>query len=660
MAAGCSNNPYRESDSLRNVRYSTIGEDPKSLDPTFAYDSLSLMFVGQIYETLLQYSFLKRPFHLEPALADGMPEFFSRDGDDDFDDGLDTGKNVEKEKKHAKVFGYRIKIKKGIRFQDDPCFEGGRGREVKSDDFIHALKRIGDPTVTCPINSLFCKKIAGLKEFYEENKKLTRKQKEAGKDSKADFSIPVKGIRRIDDYTFEVRLIEAYPQFLYWLAMPFTAPIPREAVEYYDSQRFPDRRPFSEHPVGTGAYLLKKYRKGHRMVLARNSNFRGERYPSEGEPGDREAGLLEDAGKRLPFVDEWVFTTQKEQTSRWNLFLQGYLDGASIPRSAFDRAITAEGNLSQRMEGQGIRLYKSRRLITYYYAFNMDDPLVGRNKKLRQGLNCAINTAEYIEIYLNSRGAVAQSPLPPGMFGYDPGYRNPYRQYDLEKARELLAEAGYKDGIDPTTKEPLEIKYDTSGTDPASRQTTRWLVKQFEQINIKLKIIVNDWNTQLQKADDGNFQLIGFGWVADYPDPENFLFLLHSKQRPPEGVNNARYSNPEYDLLFDQMKAMSSTGEEGARRLEIISRMVKILEEDCPWVPSFHPEGFSLLHDWVGNVKLHGPGNNLMKYERVNPELRAKKRAEWNRPKANLIWTAALLVALASLPAVWMVWRRVR
>jgi len=644
ILAGCSNSPYPESDSTKNIYYGSIPEDPKSLDPSNSYDTLSARILDPVCECMLQYAYLKRPYALEPALAARMPErrVYVYEA---------SGKGRATIRREA--YRYTFFIKKGLRFQDDPCFTatGGKGREVKSDDFIYALKRLADPTVHCPVISILGRKIAGLREFYEYNRALTRDQAENNLPQKADFSKDVRGIRRIDDYTFDVSLTEKYPQFLYWMAMHFTAPIPHEAVGYYGEK-------FRDHPVGTGAYKIKEYVKGQRIVLARNPNFRRETYPTEGEPGDKERGLLRDAGKTLPFIDEFVYTIVKESIPRWNLFLQGYMDASGVPREAFDRVITEAGTLSDRMKAMGIQLAKAKELATFYYAFNMDDPLVGRNKKLRQAISCAINTAEYIELFENGLGEIAQSPLPPGIFGYAPKYRNPYRRFDLKHAKALLGEAGFPNGL---TKEGhrLSINYDTAATSAAGRQTVRWLINQFEALGIALNVITNDWATQQRKADSGNFQMISYGWMADYPDPENFLFLLLSKNERP-GVNVANYKNPEYDRLFEQMKGMSNEGEEGQRRLAIIRRMVMILQEDCPWVPSLHTEGYVLFHEWYHNVKLHGPGSNLNKYLRIDPQLRAKRRAEWNRPRYGPVAIFFAVLLVAAIPAILSTRRRMR
>jgi ABC-type transport system substrate-binding protein len=644
LLAGCSNNPYPEGDHARSVYYGSIGEDPKTLDPTFAYDVLSASIVDPIYECLLQYSYLRRPYQLEPALAERMPERETY---------LYVGPETGGKAARREAYRYTFHLRRGLRFQDDPCFEatGGKGREVRSDDVLYALKRTADPTVSCPVISIFAEKIAGLAAFYGRNRNLTLKQAAEGEPQRADLTGDVSGLRRLGDYTFEVSLTEKYPQFLYWMAMHFTAPIPHEAVEFYGAD-------FKNHPVGTGAYLLKEYKKGQRIILARNPNARHETYPSEGDPGDRARGLLEDAGKALPLIEECVFTTVKESIPRWNLFLQGYMDASGVPREAFDRVITESGRLSERMARRGILLDRAKDLATGYFAFNMDDPLLGTNRKLRQAVSCAIHTAEYVELYENGLGEVAQSPLPPGIFGHDPSYRNPYRQHNLRQAKRLLAEAGFPKGLTPQGQ-PLTLNYDTSGTSAAGRQVDRWLIRQFETLGIRLNVITNDWSTQQRKADSGNFQLIRYGWVADYPDPENFLFLLISANERP-GVNVANYKNPVYDALFEQMKGLGNDGEEGERRLALIRRMVKVLEEDCPWVPHFHSEGYSLFHQWFHNVKLHGIAYNLLKYKRVDPEARAGLREKWNQPR---LWPVVLaLAALVAviLPAIWSVRARRR
>jgi len=148
----------------------------------------------------------------------------------------------------------------------------------------------------------------------------------------------------------------------------------------------------------------------------------------------------------------------------------------------------------------------------------------------------------------------------------------------------------------------------------------------------------------------GAVQLFYFGWNADYPDPENFLFLLYGPQGKVRhgGENAANYTNPEYDRLFERMRAM----ENGPERQAIIDRMLAILHEDAPWVWGFHPKDYSLRHAWLLNRKPTKVGNNTLKYQRIDVALRERLRAQWNRPVFwPLLLAGGLLVALA-LPAI--------
>ena len=229
------------------------------------------------------------------------------------------------------------------------------------------------------------------------------------------------------------------------MSMPYTAPVAREAVEYYNA---PGREGFARHPVGTGAYRLKSWERQHRIILARSPSFRKDLYPDKGAPGDAEKGLLADAGKRLPFLDEVWFTVIAAGQPAWLLFLQGYLDASGIPQEQFAKTITKNLELSGTFVKKGIFLEISSNLETSYITFNMRDPVLGRNKYLRQALSLAYDSDLFNQIYLNGRAIDAQGPLPPGIFGYDPNLKNPYKAHDLAKARDLLAKAGYPGGVD--------------------------------------------------------------------------------------------------------------------------------------------------------------------------------------------------------------------
>jgi ABC-type transport system substrate-binding protein len=408
------------------------------------------------------------------------------------------------------------------------------------------------------------------------------------------------------------------------------------------------------------------------MVLEKNPNYRGEVYPSEGEPGDAEAGFLADAGKPLPFVDKLVFSLEKEQIPYWNKFLQGYYDASSIGSDTFDQAVQFSGQgdamLSEDMLARGISLQTSVATSVFYLGFNMLDPVVGgqganeearaRARKLRLAISIAVDQEEFISIFRNGRGIAAQGPIPPGIFGYQEGKAgiNPYvydwadgapRRKSVEHAKRLLAEAGYPGGRDAKSGQPLLVNLDTTGTGPDAKSRLDWYVKQFEKIGVQLAIRATDWNRFQDKIRKGNVQLYFLGWNADYPDPENFLFLLHGAQSKvrTSGENASNWENPEFDRLFERMKSMAN----GPERAAIIDRMVEVARHDAPWVWSFFPKDYTLHHAWVRNRKPHSIANNGLKYQRIDPAAREKMRREWNRP---VVWPALAFLAAVTLSLV--------
>ena len=283
-----------------------------------AGDTLSGGVMAQIYDALYEYKYLVRPYELKPALAAALPQVSA--------DGLT----------------YTIPLKKGVVFQDDPCFKatGGHGREVTADDIIYGIKRLMD-VANKPTGSWMLQgKVVGLDEFYDESVKRAA----AGEDM--DYSMPVAGLQAPDPYTLRIQLKERYPQLKYALAMPYTAPVPHEAVEVY-----PDD--FVNHPVGTGAFRLKEWTKRWRMILERNPTYRDDRYPGEGEPGDREAGLLDAAGERLPIVDEIYLSIVSEAQPAWLLFKEGYLDASGISKDNFKEAISPVDGADAGLQGEG-------------------------------------------------------------------------------------------------------------------------------------------------------------------------------------------------------------------------------------------------------------------------------------------------------------------
>lgn len=723
LAAGCGdvwNDPYPVAERGGNVLYTAFTERPKHLDPVQSYSEDEATFLYQIVEPPLQYHYLKRPYALEPATADGMPRLRRLDA---------AGRELAADADPARVARtvVEVRIRPGILYQPHPAFARGedgrprylglsaadlrsvRGladfpetgtRELRAADYVYQIKRLAHPRLHSPIFELMAEYLPGLKTLQADLQAALDAGRAAdGKPPVADgaadaagpatgwldldrFDLP--GVEVVDEQVYRITLQGAYPQFLYWLSMPFFSPVPREVDRFFAQPGMVERNlTLDWWPVGTGPYMMVENNPNARMVLARNPNYRGEAYPCEGEPGDVEAGLLADCGKLMPFIDKVVFSREREGIPYWNKFLQGYYDASGVSSDNFDQAVslTSQGevSLSEDMEDKGIRLLTSVSPSIFYLGFNMLDPLVGggaskaeqaRARKLRQAISIALDMEEFVSIFLNGRGLPGMSPLPPGIFGAREGRAGinpvvyawqgneaggrPVRR-GVDAARQLLAEAGWPDGRNAQTGEPLVIHLDTTPGGLGDKARSDWLAKKFRDLGVQFVVRPTDFNRFQDKVRKGNAQLFFFGWNADYPDPENLLFLLHGPQGKVRfnGQNAANYENPEYDALFERMKAMP----DGPARQQIIDRMVAMLQQDAPWIFAFHPMSYSLQHGWLLNRKTGAMVRNTMKYQRLDIERREAARAQWNRPVLWPLGLVALLLLALVAPAV-LHWRR--
>ena len=438
--------------------------------------------------------------------------------------------------------------------------------------------------------------------------------------------------------------------------------MPWEADVFYEQTGLADKNiTLDWYPIGTGPYLLAENNPNRRMILEKNPNFHTETYPSQGESEDQEKGLLDDAGKKLPFIDKVVFMLEKETIPYWNKFLQGYYDASGIASDSFDQAIQFTGSggvaLTESMKEKSIQLQTLVETSDFYMGFNMLDAIVGgdteRARKLRQAISIAVDYEEFISIFRNGRGLVAQGVIPPGIFGFAEGRDgvNPYtfnwkddkaQRKRITEAQQLLVEAGYPNGIDPNTKEALILNFDTASVSVDDRPMMNWYRKQFEKIGIKLVIRATDYNRFQEKMRSGNEQIFVWGWNADYPDPENFFFLLYGPNSKVKfgGENAVNYQSAEFDRLFEKMRNMDNTPE----RYQIIQQMQEVVRHDAPWIFGFHPKSFSLYHSWYSNLKPNLMANNRLKYTRLDNETRIEKRKLWNQPVLWPIYICLIIV----------------
>ena len=712
---GCfDNNPYPSEDIEQKTFFYNFTQEPDTLDPAKAYSSDLLLFIEQIYEPTLQFHYLKRPSELEALTAETVPEAIRYDKDGNKLDLDAPHENIDK-------VVYRIKLKKGILYQDHPAFSVDKQgkhiwhlgshesfaingkhpdelfslprskdavkhtRELNAADYIYQFKRMADPKNECPIVDLLSTHVKGFKDLAkkiesdhdklklskankilisnEQDDSPTLTKKETYFIDYSDNAYDIPGLKLIDDYTFEVVLNKPYPQFRYWMAMAFFSPVPWEVDRFYLQNASQEKNlSIKRFPVGTGPYKIVENTGNFRIVLERNKNFRKAYYPTVGEESakasDKKKGLLDAAGKQVPFIDRAVFTLEKENMPRWNKFRQGYydlLEPHQLGSDQFDSAvnITADGaEASPDMAARDIRLLQGKRPYVRYFAFNMKDKVVGgyteQQIKLRQAISIAFNVQDQIDIHASGNGVVQHGPLPEGIFGYRPdeaGMNKVLNKWDpkkrqavkleIAKAKKLMVEAGYANGIDPKTGKRLEIKYNIPDT-AGSKTLANFVKKQFSLIDIGIEIIQYTQNKWKEELKTGNYQLIWYGWFADYPDPENFLFLLYGPNSSIDngGANYANYNSPEYNKMFKQIETMPNS----PKRLEIIDKMQALVQKDCPWIFGYNPITFTMHQGWLKNYKPKFIGGGYMKYWDIDPKMRKIHLKKNNKPVTWPVW----------------------
>ena len=570
----------KDLDSGRKVLNFTLGDDAKSLDPALCYDTVSNTVMPLAMESLFQYKYTKTPLELEPLLADGMP-------------------TVSKDLKE-----YTIKIKKGVLWSDDAAFPNGKGRELKANDFLYGWKRMLLPELQSPGTWIFDDKVVGWDTFKKRLLENRAKAEEI-------LQEPVEGAFAVDDYTIKIKLTKPYPQLLHVLAMGFGAPVAKEVTAKYGQQGL------NERMVGTGPFRLKQYVKGSKVILEKNPTFRGENYPSEGDEAAHKAGLMAAAGKALPFVEEIRLNIIKEDQPAWLQFLKGNSDASGIPKDNFNSAVE-NGALKKEFSDKGINLITDEEAVIWYLNFNMKDKVVGgNNADLRKAISMAINREEYIQKFRNGRGVKATSIVPRTIAGHT-GRKDLINDYNPAKAKELLAKIGFPEG-----KGLPAIKYDLRGSSTSDRQAAEYFQKALEAVGIKMEIIVNTFPAYLEKEKNGNLQFFSGGWNADFPDAENFLFLLYSKNVAP-GPNASNYINPAFDKLYEKMAQMAPSKE----RDEIIKKAEEIAFNDGVWSMMYYPLRFSLHYKWVKNYRPNSVISNDLKYLDVDGEMRKQMKTK--------------------------------
>ncbi|MGI6485333.1 MAG: ABC transporter substrate-binding protein [Tepidanaerobacteraceae bacterium] len=452
---------------------------------------------------------------------------------------------------------YIFNLRKGVHFHK--TIEGGQptengGREVKADDWIWTLNNIIDPNTNSE-RAYYLNLVKGYEEFRE---------------GKTDS---VSGISKIDDYTFKIELEYPYAPFLNIMAHSSFSVLPKEDVEKWQDQ-------FNFHPVGTGPFKFEEWKQDEKIVLSKNENY----------------WKKDDDGNSLPYLDGLEFGVVADLGMQWTEFGLGNFDQIeSVDNPYYGEA--------KQMEG----FQERPTLGTYYYVFNMNKGPFKDNKSLRQAFNYAIDRQALLDIVLNGRGVPATGLLPPGIMGYDENIKPDYT-YDIEKAKSLLKKAGYPDGIE------IELVY---GTDEGNRRIAEALQAQMEPAGIKLTLRNVDWGALLDAADRLEMPFFGIAWNADYPDADNFLYvLLNSSNIGPQG-NYSAFQN----IKFDDLTSKARIETDPEKREKLYKQAEAIVREEAPMLFIYHYTTHILTQPYVKNIKLPFLGEYSIKYTEVKKEM---------------------------------------
>ena len=538
-------------------------------DPAQTQDYYSNTIISHLFDAPLRYDFLARPTRLVPNTAASMPEV-----SDDFRT-------------------FTVRLKPGIVFQDDPAF-GGKRRELIAADYVYSIKRVFDPRWKSQV--LFIlepAKILGIDRLRQRS--LKDKQP-------FDYAQEIEGLRVLDRYTFQIRLEQPNPRFVYTLALanPLGA-VAHEVVEAYGDQ-------IMAHPVGTGPFRLAQWTRTSRIVLERNPTYREEIYDFETptNPPHLAAEVERLRGKRVPFVDRVEVTIIQESQPRLLSFEQGALDHLLVP-TEYGSLVAPNGKLAPNLARRGVRLELTPLADAAMSSFNMEDPLVGgytpAKVALRRAISLAFDNEDYIRQIYKRNGVAAQSPIVPGTFGYDSQWRTGMSEYNPAKAKALLDTYGYVDRNGDGWREqpdgsPLILEKAASPAEIERRQSEQWQ-RYMTAIGLKIEFKVAQWPELVKQSLAGTLMIWNFAWQGQEPDSDLFFSLAYGPNKG--SANDARFALKAYDQLYERQRVLP----DGPERLTAMHEANRLLLAYMPYKFHLHRLQQDLAQPWLIGYRRH-------------------------------------------------------
>ena len=534
-------------------------------DPARVSDLYSNTVNEAIFERLLTYDYLARPAKLVPLAAEAMPQV------------TDNGRT------------YTFRIRKGIHYTPDPAFKG-RKRELVAGDFAYVIKRHADPRNRSPWAFMVEGRIAGLDDAIAQ----------ARKSGRFDYDAKIPGLETPDPYTLVIRLVAPDYLFNYTVAhVPYGA-MAREVVEAYGDD-------IGAHPVGTGPYVLKEWKRASRIVLEANPDFRGFTWDfAPAEPAWDDVLVQTMRGKKMPQIGRVEISIIEEDQSRWLAFGGKELDVLALPGTFRPQAVGADGKLLPRWTGEGVTLFKAIDPELTYTIFNFRDPVIGgfapEKLALRRAIIMAYDVREEIEVVRKRQAVQAHMPVPAGVVGHDPSYRT-ISPYDPALANRLLDRFGYRKGPDGWRRmpdgRPLVIRQATQ-TSQIDRTFNELWRKAMDSIAVRIEFDSGKFGDNLKAAKACQLMMWGAAWIADYPDGDNFMQLLYG---PNTGQsNNGCYESKSFDALYEKARAMPP---DAPGRNLLFLEMTRQMQVDGAWAMHVSRERNQMIRPWVLGYKKH-------------------------------------------------------
>ncbi len=578
-----------QSAARKVFRYAFLSAET-GFDPAQISDIYSRAVTSHIFDSLYVYDYLARPARMKPLTAAALPEVSA----------------------DYRVFTFCVRP--GIFFQDDPAFNGQK-RELVAQDFVYSLKRFFDPRWKSPVVSgLEEYKILGLNEL---------RQRSLMEKVPFDYDVELPGLRALDRYTLQIRLADTAPHFTETFASPdLFGAVAREVVDAYGDA-------IMAHPVGTGPFRLVDWRRSSRIVLERNSSYREDRFDAStaaDDPRSRQVAAAL-AGRTLPLVDRVEVYIIDESQPRWLAFLNAEHDFLERLPNDYVNVGTPGGQLAPGLKKRGLEMARMLNADVTYTVFNMKDPVIGGytpdKVALRRAISLGLNIEEEIRIPRRGQAVVAQAPINPHTYGYDPSVRTEMGTYDLSRGQALLDTFGYVDRDGDGWREqpdggPLVI-YHSTPPDQSNRQLDEILKRNFDKLGVRLELKYGKWPELLKQARAAKFMTWGLGSSAAGFDSRPALQRGYGPATG--GQNLSHFDHPEYNRIYDRIRVTPN----GPERLELIREAVRIWTAYVPYKVHVHRILTDMWHPWVSNYVRHPFQNRFWEHIDIDADRQARE-----------------------------------